>query len=74
MGLRHTYEINQLLDRIDAMMRELEGIRRQLSKLGEPDQHSSRDTPSMAERLFRGMGEGTWEEYDSIDDFLRFSA
>lgn len=73
MELRDSSEINQLLDRIDALMRELEGIRRQILHLSPPDTQPSRDRPSMAEQMFGGMGKGSWQEYDSFDDYLRFS-
>ena len=57
-----------LLARIDAIIRELENLRRLVV------QRSSAPAPHLAERLFGALGQGTWDEYDLDIDWLRFGS
>ena len=59
---------HQVVGRIDAMMRELEAIRRQLMTL--PKAESS---AGLTDKLFGALGQGTWAEYDLNLDWARFS-
>lgn len=61
-------DLCQIVARIDAIIRELEVMRRELTK--------SAMIPSLnlTERLFGALGHGTWEEYELHLDWLRFSS
>ena len=57
-----------VVERIDAMVRELEEMRRVLTAMPK------RETPAgLTEELFGALGRGTWEEYDVNLDWARFS-
>lgn len=56
------------VQRIDAIIRELEALRRQLTT--EPKAIA---THNLTEELFGAAGHGTRDEYDSFLDWLRFS-
>lgn len=57
----------QVVARIDAIIHELETLRRQLTM--SPVTAAS----NLTERLFGALGHGTWDEYDTHLDWLRFS-
>ncbi len=58
----------QVIARIDTIIRELEGLRRQLAT---PPKTTV--TTSIAEELFGAAGRGTRDEYDPNLDWARFS-
>jgi len=66
-----TAERLRLVARIDAIIRELEELRRQLACHLEPLAEQKR--PSLAHQLYGALGTGSWEEYDSLADWQRFS-
>ena len=56
-----------ILQRIDAIMRELEMLRNVvLSRTNIPDNED------LGELLFGALGQGTWAEYDTDLDWMRF--
>jgi len=65
---RTTLDTRQIVGRIDAMIRELEIMRRQLTTMPKAE-------PSMGltDQLFGALGKGTWAEYDLNLDWVRFS-
>ncbi len=65
---RTTLDTRQVVERIDAMIRELEAMRRQLTTL--PKVESSSD---LTDELFGALGQGSWAEYDLNLDWARFS-
>ncbi len=62
----HTIDPQQVIERIDAAIRELEALRRQFT--------APTAMPDLAEKLFGALGQGTWDEYDSHLDWARFNA
>jgi hypothetical protein len=60
----------QIIARIDAIIHELESLRRQLTAVTPP----VTSTPHLTERLFGALGQGTWDEYEPDLDWLRFSS
>lgn len=65
---RTTLDTRQILGRIDAMIRELEIMRRQLATLPKAEPSSG-----LTDKLFGALGHGTWAEYDLNLDWARFS-
>jgi len=61
-------DVQQVIERIDAITRELEALRRQVM------QSKGTVKPGLAARLFGALGRGTWDEYDPNLDWLRFRA
>ncbi|MBI5650794.1 MAG: hypothetical protein HZC40_10195 [Chloroflexi bacterium] len=64
---RATWTARQAIARIDAMMRELQTMRRDLN-LPKP-----KTTASITDQLFGAAGKGTRDEYDMDLDWKRFS-
>ena len=62
-----TLDTRQIVGRIDAMMRELEMLRRELSKMPKVESSSG-----LTDKLFGALGHGTWAEYDLNLDWARF--
>jgi hypothetical protein len=60
-------DTRQVIERIDAMMRELAAIRRQLSTLPNVAAVSG-----LTQELFGAAGKGTHDEYDLQLDWKRF--
>lgn len=65
---RTTLDTRQMLGRIDAMIRELEIMRRQLATSPKAEISSG-----LTDELFGALGHGTWAEYDLNLDWARFS-
>lgn len=63
----HTIDPEQVIERIDAAIRELEALRRQFIV-------PTPAMPDLAEKLFGALGQGTWDEYDSHLEWARFDA
>ena len=61
-------DLRHVIARIDAIICELEALRRELTRSPVPA------TPNLTERLFGALGHGTWDEYDPHLDWLRFSS
>ncbi len=61
-------DTGEMIKRIDAMIRELETMRKQLNEVPSPASE-----PGLTERLFGAAGHGTWDEYDLDLDWKRFS-
>jgi hypothetical protein len=59
----------QIVARIDAIIRELEALRRQLTLPAK----TTPETHSLTEELYGSLGHGTWDEYDLDLDWKRFS-
>lgn len=57
----------QVIARINAIIRELEILRRELTT------QVTLATPHLTEQLFGALGRGTWDEYEPDLDWLRFS-
>ena len=55
-----------IIARVDAAIRELELLRRQLAA-------PIKTTRNLTEQLFGALGAGTWDEYDLHLDWARFS-
>lgn len=64
---RPILDTRQMVKRIDAMIRELETMRRQLT---QPKRIAP---PNLVDQLFGVLGHGTWDEYDLDLDWKRFS-
>jgi hypothetical protein len=60
-------DLRPLLTRLDAIIRELEALRRQL--IMEPEK-----VFNLAEKLFGVLGNGSWDEYDPDLDWKRFGS
>jgi hypothetical protein len=58
----NTMDRDRLVAQIDALMRELTVLRRQLSQSAEPS------TPNLTRQLYGSLGHGTWEEYDIFSE------
>ena len=58
----------QVILRIDAIIRELEALRRQLALVPE-----ATPTRNLTEELFGAAGQGTRDEYDMRLDWARFN-
>ena len=57
-----------LLERIDAIARELEALRKAvLTQDRTPERH-------LTDRLYGALGQGSWDEYDLTLDWQRFSS
>ena len=67
MAVQTPLDVRQVLERINAVMRELEALRRELLL---PTQATP---PNMTEQLFGAAGHGTREEYDLNLDWARFA-
>lgn len=65
---RTTADTRQILGRIDAMIRELEMMRRQVAIWPKAEYSSG-----LTDKLFGALGHGTWAEYDLNLDWARFS-
>ncbi len=65
---RTTLDTRQVVERIDAMMRELETMRRQLTELPKVAVVSG-----LTQELFGAAGKGTRDEYDMALDWKRFA-
>ncbi len=65
---RTTSDTRQLVERIDAMMRELELMRRQLTELPKVAVVSG-----LTQELFGAAGKGSRDEYDMNLDWKRFA-
>jgi hypothetical protein len=63
-----TLDTRQIVGRIDAMMRELETMRRQLTTVP-----TAAVTSGLTQELFGAAGQGTREEYDLNLDWKRFA-
>lgn len=61
-------DTQQVIERIDAMMRELETMRRQLTALPKVAV-----TSGLTQELFGAAGKGTRDEYDLNLDWKRFA-
>lgn len=55
-----------ILNRLDAIMRELESLRRQIIMPSPPP-------TNLTDQLFGSLGKGTWEEYELDLDWQRFA-
>ncbi|MBI5300522.1 MAG: hypothetical protein HY868_00180 [Chloroflexi bacterium] len=64
---RATLTTRQAIVRIDAMMRELQVMRRELTL------PKAKATTSITNELFGALGKGTMDEYDMDLDWKRFS-
>lgn len=64
---RTALDTRQVVERIDAMIRELEIMRRQLTDLPKAETSSG-----LTDELFGALGHGTWAEYDLNLDWARF--
>jgi hypothetical protein len=64
---RVTWATRQAIERIDAMMRELYIMRRDLTS------PKPKTTTSITEQLFGALGKGSRDEYDMDLDWKRFS-
>lgn len=60
-------ETQQIVARIDAIIQELEALRRQLTLMAAPP------TPNLTAPLFGALGHGTWDEYDPDLDWTQYS-
>ncbi|MBL7164681.1 MAG: hypothetical protein ISS57_19000 [Anaerolineales bacterium] len=62
----------QIISRIDTIIRELETLRQILTDpaptIAEPKRKNG-----LTEELFGAAGQGSWDEYDPNIDFLRFA-
>jgi hypothetical protein len=58
-----------ILERIDAIIRELEALRQTLVTI-----KSSSSSDDLARKLFGVLGQGSWAEYDFDLDWQRFEA
>ena len=56
----------QIIPRIDAAIRELEALRRELT--------TPAPSHNLTERLFGSLGRGAWDEYDLDLDWTRITA
>jgi hypothetical protein len=65
---RPTLDTRQIVGRIDAMMRELEIMRRQLTELPK-----AAVATGLTQELFGAAGRGTRDEYDMNLDWKRFA-
>lgn len=65
---RTTLDTRQVVERIDAMMRELEIIRRQLTEFPKVAVATG-----LTQELFGAAGKGTRDEYDMNLDWKRFA-
>jgi len=66
------HDVDQLIAQIDALIREMEDIRRQVALLSAKQEQSPKMQPSLTDQLFGAMGHGNWEEYESFGDYERF--
>jgi hypothetical protein len=66
----HTHDQSStvILERIDAIITELQILRRQLSK----EQFTGPSSVDLVERLAGSLGQGTWDEYDLFLEWERF--
>ena len=64
------YSNEDILKRIDAIMKELQGLRQFITQSQTDHNTISKD---IAEELAGSLGQGTWQEYDSDLDWKRFS-
>ena len=64
---RTALDTRQVVKRIDAMMRELEAMRRQLTTVPKAGPSSR-----LTDELFGALGQGSWAEYDLGLDWARF--
>ncbi len=60
-----------ILQRIDAIIRELEELRCQLTVTSKAA--ATFEKSSLTKELFGSLGHGTWDEYDLDLDWVRFS-
>lgn len=67
MSIAVTSDPRLVIARIDAIIRELEALRRQLVA------PVTTGMPNLTEQLFGALGHGTWDEYDLQLDWARFS-
>ena len=56
----------QMYRRIDELIRELQGLLRQITPFAPAV------PPNVVDQLFGALGHGTWEEYDLALDWKRF--
>jgi hypothetical protein len=57
----------QIVARIDAIIQELEALRRQLTLMTAPL------APNVTAPLFGALGHGAWDEYDPDLDWTQYS-
>jgi len=67
-----TLDTHQIARRIDAIIRELEALRQQVSAPALSASKPSKPS-SMTEELFGSAGQGDWDEYDPYLDIARFA-
>lgn len=62
-----------ILDRLDAMLAELQSLRQEVQSMIQPEDNVSH---SLADELYGSLGHGSWEEVDSNADIeaMRFGA
>ncbi len=60
---------HQVIMRIDAIIRELEALRQQVTMLTP----ATSETSGLTKELYGSLGHGSWEEYDLDLDWVRFS-
>ena len=68
-------DTKQLISRVDALIRELHEVRRQISVLTVQQALAHGDFPTQANQareLYGAMGKGSLEEYDLFADWERF--
>lgn len=59
-----------ILQRIDAIIAELQQLRQSVTEMQKQTTVSSR---SIVDELFGSLGPGTWDEYDDMLDWKRFA-
>jgi hypothetical protein len=63
-------EAEQIVTQIDAIIPELLALRRRLTVAATPAAESGH----LANALYGALGQGSWEEYDTDLDWVRFGA
>ncbi len=66
--VRPAPDTRDVIERIDAMIRELQAMRRELATSPKTEPESN-----IVGELFGAAGKGTWDEYDMNLDWMRFS-
>lgn len=75
MGIAPNIDSDQLIERLNVLIRELEQLRNQISQLtGAGVNPATSPSANVTDRLYGALGQGSWDEYDHFADYERFGA